>query len=159
MPARVEVVRTADIAAPRALVHALASDPERLVELHPLITRVRVTGAETRDGRRRVAFEVRERIPLGPIGFPNRYSGAIFTREGDEGLVELEGWSVPGISIRTRLRLEALAPDRTRVVQETEARCPRGLAWFVFPTMRSAHDGAFAETKRVAEALASGAPR
>jgi hypothetical protein len=110
MAARRTTERSAEIAAPLALVHALMSDAAMLVELHPLITRIDLTGERSVDGWHAVAFAVRESVPLGPLRVPNGYRGEIRVNPGDPSVVRISGWSFPGIAIVTEARLEALGP-------------------------------------------------
>lgn len=126
------------VAASPAELHALLSDPDALPALHPLIERVWITErTRTADGEI-LRFDLFERIPLGPLRFPNRYRGEVHRRDGDTTRLELRGESWPAVRTHVRFRFEPVSAG-TVVEEHLVVTAPAPLLSFVAKTAVDAH--------------------
>lgn len=110
-----------------------ATEPEHFVELHPLITGVKVTERMPRQ----VDFEIEERVPVGPMRVPNRYRGR--RTVVDEGHLVIEGWSAPAVYIRHEL-IARPRGGSLEVEHVVNVQAPWPVRQFVVNSAVSAHD-------------------
>ncbi|MEZ4330320.1 MAG: SRPBCC family protein [Myxococcota bacterium] len=142
-----------EIAVPRARLHAFLCALENLAPLHPLIESIRPAPprAERPNARR---YRVVDRIAFGPLRLRAAYSAEL--EPIAEDLVRGEAWQSPGIHLVTHYRLEALAPERTRLHETCVIRAPRGLRGFVARQASASHRATLAGMKRLIEAERAG---
>lgn len=124
-------------------VYALFTDPQSIPRLHPLVKRVVVTERS----ERRVAFELFEAVPLGPLRVPNRYQGEYVLEPEGPHTLRARGVSFPRVTVDASFRFEA-KDEGTRVVEQLVVSAPLGLGGFVTRTAEAAHRGQLAALAR-----------
>jgi len=126
----------AEIAVPRARLHAFLCALENFSPLHPLIESIRAIPPRPARPNARW-YRVVDRIPVGPFRLKAVYTAAIEAVADDE--VQGEAWQSPGVHLLTRYRLEALGPERTRLVETVGVDAPFGLRGFVARQASASH--------------------
>lgn len=136
MPTRLHH-RRFEVPAPSGVVAAVLRDPSTIPRIHPLITAVTETGRREDDGVEIVAFEVQERLPLGPFSLPTRYPAQL--RAAEEQRIELTARAEPGVTIRTVFLLEERG-KKTGIEERVEVTAPWWLIHYVANTVERAHN-------------------
>ena len=123
--AKAEREITSDVPAPPDDVRAFYVDLHNIKTVHPLVVSVRATGRiDSADGYQQT-YRVADRIPLGPITLPTRYTARLTVPATGDVLTEARQF--PRVLLTGVVTFEALGSD-TRVTERITIEAPRPLA-------------------------------
>lgn len=134
--AHTEVVLGEQIAGDPAEVRAFYVDLDNIATVHPLVVDVESISQHPTPTGYRQTYRIRDRIPLGPLTVPIRYTARLTVpRNGD---VIAESWQFPRVRLYTVVSFEA-AGGGTALTERLRITAPRPLAGVTVRQAVAAH--------------------
>ncbi|WP_101946706.1 SRPBCC family protein [Mycobacterium sp. 3519A] len=100
-------------------------DLHNIKKVHPLVVEVHTTGREqTADGYQ-LSYQVKDRVPLGPLQLRIKYGARLHVP--DSGPVTAEARQFPRVRLRTTVTFEPI-DDGTLITEHMRIEAPRLLA-------------------------------
>ncbi|MEV0673867.1 SRPBCC family protein [Mycobacterium sp. NPDC050441] len=125
-----------EVAAPPEQVRAFYVDLDHISQVHPLVQWVRSTSrVDLADGYRQ-DYQVRDRIPLGPLSLPITYRARLIVPAA--GVVTAQARQFPQVRLDSRVDFTPIDTG-TRITEELTIAAPRPLLAITVEQAVAAH--------------------